>query len=82
VEDRVRKHARPHSREEPGEAAGRVVDPHLRHLEAQLQRVLGTAARIRLIKGESGKIEIPFYNADDFERVIDLLVASEVDRHG
>jgi ParB family transcriptional regulator, chromosome partitioning protein len=82
VEDRVRKHARPQSREAPADASGRGVDPHLRHLEAQLQRVLGTAARIRLVKGESGRIEIPFYNADDFERVIDLLVASEVNRHG
>ena len=41
---------------------------------------LGTAARIRLASGKSGRIEIPFYNADDFDRVVELLLGSEVER--
>jgi len=55
-------------------------DPHVRHLEAELQRALGTAARIRLASGKSGRIEIPFYNADDFDRVVELLLGSEAER--
>jgi ParB family transcriptional regulator, chromosome partitioning protein len=52
-------------------------DPHVRHLEAELQRALGTAVRIRLQAGKSGRIEIPFYNADDFERVLELILGTE-----
>jgi ParB family chromosome partitioning protein len=55
-------------------------DPHVRHLEAELQRSLGTAARIRLTSGKAGRIEIPFYNADDFDRVVELLLGSEAER--
>lgn len=54
-----------------------VGDPHLKQLETQLQRALGTAARIRVRKGQSGSIEIPFYNSDDFERVVELLLGAE-----
>ncbi|HSU16030.1 ParB/RepB/Spo0J family partition protein [Longimicrobium sp.] len=55
-------------------------DPHVRHLEAELQRALGTAARIRVTSGKAGRIEIPFYNADDFDRVVELLLGSEAER--
>jgi ParB family chromosome partitioning protein len=44
-----------------------------RQLEDELQKVLGTAARIRRSKGMSGRIEIPFYGAEDFERVFELI---------
>lgn len=50
---------------------------HLRQLEADLQRTLGTAVRIRVGKGESGRVEIPFYTSEDFERVTDLLLGDE-----
>jgi len=55
-------------------------DPHVRHLEAELQRALGTAARIRLTSGKAGRIEIPFYNADDFDRVLELILGTEAER--
>ncbi|HEX2202434.1 MAG TPA: ParB/RepB/Spo0J family partition protein [Longimicrobium sp.] len=55
-------------------------DPNVRHLEAELQRKLGTAVRIRLQSGKSGRIEIPFYNADDFDRVLELILGSEEER--
>lgn len=45
-----------------------------RHLEEELQRALGTAVRIRHRRGLNGTIEIPFYGAEDFERVFELLV--------
>ena len=57
-----------------------VDDPHVRHLEAELQRALGTAARIRLTSGKAGRIEIPFYNADDFDRVLELILGPEEER--
>jgi ParB family transcriptional regulator, chromosome partitioning protein len=81
VEERVRA-ARPEAK-----AAGRrsaqpngAGDAHLRHLETELQRALGTAARIRVGRGDTGRVEIPFYNADDFDRVIELLLGSEAKR--
>jgi hypothetical protein len=43
-------------------------------LEAELQRVLGTAVRIRRGGGMRGRIEIPFYGSEDFERLFELLV--------
>lgn len=52
-----------------------------RRLEEELQRVLGTAVKIKRNRGMKGRIEIPFYGAEDFERIYELLVgapASEV----
>lgn len=43
-------------------------------LEEELQRVFGTAVRIRRARGVNGKIEIPFDGAEDFERVFEMLV--------
>lgn len=81
VEERVRQ------RREGGErppsppstaAAAPPADPHVRHLETELQRAMGTAVRIRVgASGKSGRIEIPFYNADDFDRVLELLLGEE-----
>jgi ParB family chromosome partitioning protein len=57
-----------------------VDDPHVRKLEADLQRKLGTPARIRVTSGTAGRIEIPFYTNDDFERVVELLLGREEER--
>jgi ParB family chromosome partitioning protein len=51
----------------------KLRDPNERALEEELQRVLGTRARIRRGRGMSGRIEIPFYNAEDFERVFEMI---------
>ncbi|HEX7238825.1 MAG TPA: ParB/RepB/Spo0J family partition protein [Longimicrobiaceae bacterium] len=76
VEERVRDR-----RPSPAPAKGRAVetagDPHVRQLEEELQRALGTAVRIRVGGGRAGRIEIPFYNADDFDRVLELLLGAE-----
>jgi ParB family chromosome partitioning protein len=61
-------------------AAGGMDDPHLRSIETELQRRLGTAARIHLKGGRAGRIEIPFYNADDFDRVLELILGPEAER--
>ncbi len=50
-----------------------------RRLEEELQRVLGTAVRIRRKRGMKGQIEIPFYGTEDFERIYELLVGSSVE---
>ncbi|HEY0674370.1 MAG TPA: ParB/RepB/Spo0J family partition protein [Longimicrobiales bacterium] len=42
-------------------------------LEDELQSVFGTAARIRKSRGNRGKIEIPFYGHEDFERIFEIL---------
>lgn len=47
-----------------------------RRLEEELQRVLGTAVKIRRSRGMKGRIEIPFYGAEDFERVYELIVGA------
>jgi ParB family transcriptional regulator, chromosome partitioning protein len=51
--------------------------PAERALEEELQRTLGTDARIKA-RGKRGRIEIPFYSAEDFERVYELLVGRSV----
>lgn len=42
-------------------------------LEEELQRILGTEVRIRSSRGTRGRIEIPFLDAEDFERVFELI---------
>ncbi|HEX2093854.1 MAG TPA: ParB/RepB/Spo0J family partition protein [Longimicrobiaceae bacterium] len=77
VEERVRAwRASPAPPAARGQAE-RPADPHVRHLEEELQRTLGTAVRIRVSGGRTGRIEIPFYSADDFDRVLELLLGAE-----
>ena len=79
VEEQVRRHrspAPPPARPEDATAA----DPHVRHLEGELQRALGTAVRIHVGRGQRGRVEIPFYTPEDFERVVELLLGAESDR--
>ncbi|HKP75925.1 MAG TPA: ParB/RepB/Spo0J family partition protein [Longimicrobiaceae bacterium] len=58
-----------------------VDDPHVRHTEASLQRKFGTGVRVRITTtGKSGRIEIPFYNEDDFARVVEVILGPEEER--
>lgn len=52
-------------------AAAREAGERL--LEEALQQRLGTEVRIRRSRGARGRIEIPFFNHDDFERIFELL---------
>ncbi len=45
-------------------------------VEERLQRALGTSVRI-VKKGKKGRFEIAFYNDEDLERLIDLMMALE-----
>lgn len=52
-------------------------DPALKALETELERVLGTQVRIKRTRGGSkGKIEVSFYDSEDFERVFELLAGT------
>ncbi len=52
-----------------------VKDANVRFAETKLMRSLGTNVRITASgKGSAGKIEIEYYNADDLDRLFQLLV--------
>lgn len=76
VEARVQR-SRPKSRPGPRSAVqpGTAAE---RRLEEELQRALGTAVKLRRSRGARGRIEIPFYSADDFERIYEILVGRPV----
>jgi ParB family transcriptional regulator, chromosome partitioning protein len=80
VEKRVRERTRDDVSRVPDGRASGPHEPHLRHLEAELQRTLGTAARIRTSGSNRGRIEIPFFSRDDFERLVEILIGSEAAR--
>jgi ParB family chromosome partitioning protein len=63
--------ARPDTRSRS--ATERPRDANERALEEELQQIFGTSVRIKQSRGVKGTIEIPFYNAEDFERVYELL---------
>lgn len=52
-------------------------DPVLQALEEDLRAVLATKANVRLHRGGSGVIEVPFRNHEDFERVFHLITGRE-----
>jgi ParB family transcriptional regulator, chromosome partitioning protein len=71
IEARVKR-----ARQGPKKAGGKERqqrDPGERALEEELQRVLGTEVKIRAARGGRGRIEIPFYNLDDFDRIYEIL---------
>lgn len=54
-----------------------TVDPNIRAAETKLRRALGTQVRIVHMGGEGrGKVEISFYNAQDLDRIYDLLITA------
>lgn len=76
VERRVRRSASEENRNAAARARGNARrEPHLRHLERELQRAFGAEVRIRVGVGERGKVEVPYVNAEDFERILDLLLS-------
>lgn len=71
VEARVQK-GRPRGKKRRT-SGRREADPTLRALEEELQRALGSDARIRPAGKERGRIEIPYLDADDFERLYERI---------
>ena len=67
------------SADKPARAArsAQTVDPNVRAAETKLRRALGTQVRIVHMGGEGrGKVEISFYNAQDLDRIYDLLITA------
>jgi ParB family transcriptional regulator, chromosome partitioning protein len=79
VEEHVRRARKPgQGRSSRQEVKGNgALDPHVKRLEGELQSLLGTAVRIQLARGTTGRIEIPFYGHEDFERVMELLLGAD-----
>jgi ParB family chromosome partitioning protein len=61
----------------PKRRTSRRRDPVLRALEEDLRATLATKAHVRLRRGGSGVIEVPFRNHEDFERVFQLITGRE-----
>lgn len=76
VEERVRNQRVPSSNGRSGRSkkSGASGDAHVRRLETELQRRLGTSARIHVTRGHKGKVEIPFFGTEDFERLMEILL--------
>lgn len=83
VERRVRETARA-----PKRAGGATAAPttpgttdqrtaEVRHLEDQLRKHLGTDVKIVQSGKERGELRVPFYSADDFERLLELLLGAD-----
>jgi ParB family chromosome partitioning protein len=76
TEDRVRKDRPTRKRRSKGGGAGRGAeeDPAQKELELELERALGTQVRIKRTRGGvKGKVEVSFYDAEDFDRIFELL---------
>lgn len=78
VEQRVREETKPRSSTKSSPTDTRSAE--VRRLEDELRRHLGTDARIvQSGKTAKGELRIPFYNAEDFERLLELLLGTERD---
>ncbi|HSK21358.1 MAG TPA: ParB/RepB/Spo0J family partition protein [Longimicrobiales bacterium] len=70
VESHVKRAKQPARAARPREKSREASE---KMLEEELQRVLGTEVRIRRSRGLRGRIEIPFFSAEDFERIFELI---------
>ncbi len=62
----------------PKQSAKRVDDPNVRAAETKLRRVFGTQVRINQSTPDgSGRIEITFFNAQDLDRIYQLLMRTQ-----
>ncbi len=76
VERRVRQGRKPNAgRKSPRtrEASG-ASTALARQAEQALARALGTSVSVRVEAGDRGRIEIPFRDTQDFERIVELIV--------
>lgn len=48
-------------------------------IEEELRRRLGADAKVHLTGKDSGELRVPFYSADDLERVLDVVLGAERD---
>jgi ParB family chromosome partitioning protein len=70
VESHVKRAKQPTRVAQPREKSREASE---RMLEEELQRVFGTDVRIRRSRGNRGRVEVPFFSAEDFERIFELM---------
>ncbi|MGH7483187.1 MAG: ParB/RepB/Spo0J family partition protein [Longimicrobiales bacterium] len=73
TEERVRRAGPEQKPKKKMSGPRRPRDPVERRLEEELQRVYGTPVRVRRTGASKGRIEVPFFDAEDFERVYELM---------
>jgi ParB family transcriptional regulator, chromosome partitioning protein len=71
VEAHVKRARQPGARKSV--SRGRPREAGERALEEELQRVFATEVRIHRGRGNRGRVEIPYYGAEDFERIFEIL---------
>lgn len=74
VEERVRQRRPAKGRKPRAKAADPRAAAYAGKAEQALARALGTAVRVRLDGTNRGRIEIPFRDAEDFERIVEIIV--------
>lgn len=77
LEQRVRERTGSPSMTRRAAPATREVsptDPGLKRIEDDLRRYLQTDVHVHLAGGEKGKLELAFYNNDDLDRILDLIL--------
>ncbi len=73
VERRAREHAPPEKRRPNAKPRGNN-NPETRRIQELLRHRLQTDAHLVLGSSGKGEVRIPFYSADDLERLLDLIV--------
>lgn len=78
----VERMAKEGARGKPIRAEKNGVDtrpPEVRRIEDQLRKRLQTDVHVAVAGKEKGELRIPFYSADDLERVLDILLGTHRD---
>lgn len=74
TEELVRKVAATGELHKPKVKSEQRKDPHIIEIEGKLRRALGTQVRVRQGR-KKGKIEIEYYNDEDLERILSLMLS-------
>ncbi|MGD2217449.1 MAG: ParB/RepB/Spo0J family partition protein [Gemmatimonadales bacterium] len=74
VEERVRQRRTTKARKPKQKATDPRADAYATRAEQALARALGTTVRVKLDGSNRGRIEIPFRDAEDFERIVEVIV--------
>ncbi len=74
VEQRVRQRRNNAKPTKPGAKPAGTSSAYAARAEQALSRALGTSVRVKLDGASKGKIEVPFRNGEDFERIVEIIV--------
>ena len=74
VEQRVRQRRDTAKPMKPGAKTSGTSSAYAARAEQALSRALGTSVRVKLDGASKGKIEVPFRNGEDFERIVEIIV--------